>query len=170
MTTLRISGTEWRNPANLTQQRIEGAENTFIFQACPRRVGWRLSCTQDSEHSVFRVAVLSVVLTLAVGPNASLLCRTRCDQKAAAASGCHHEELTGSAIVAGDDGCDHVVLGVAVFLREDARRGVSAADAAHAIVVPRYQVAYSTIDGHPGHEPGREWSLEKRPLPTALRL
>jgi len=39
---------------------------------------------------VFRAAVLSIVLALAVGQNATLLCRVWCDLQAAAASGCHH--------------------------------------------------------------------------------
>ena len=125
--------------------------------------------TDRTEHHVFRAAVLSIVLTLAVGPNAALLCRTWCDQQVATASRCHHETSTTSPNVAGDDSCDSSVLSAA-FLREDVRRGVSPPDGDQAIPIPRYQVACSTIDARPGHEPGREWSLEKRPLSTALRI
>ena len=81
---------------------------------------------------MFRAAVLSIVLTLAVGPNASLLCGTWCDPQAVAARGCHDEDPVTPPSVAGDGSCDHVVLSVAAFLREDVRRGVSAPDAGQA--------------------------------------
>lgn len=123
-----------------------------------------------SEHHVFRAVVLSIVLTLAVGPNATLLCGTLCDPPAAAASACHDEDPATSPSVGGDDSCDHVVLNAAAFLREDVRRGVFAPDAGHAILVPCYQLAHSTTDARPGQEPGPEWSLDQRPVSTALRI
>lgn len=122
-----------------------------------------------SERHVVRAFVLSIVLTLAGGPNASLLCRTWCDPQAAAASGCRHEDPATSPSVAGDDSCDKVVLSAA-FLREDVRRGASAPDADDAVLVPRCQLAHSTTDARPRQEPGREWSLDHRPLSTALRI
>jgi hypothetical protein len=73
--------------------------------------------------------------------------------------------------MSGDDSChdcDNVGPGAVQFLREDVQR--SALDTVHAILTPRYQVRYSTIDARPGHEPRREWSLEKRTLPTILRI
>lgn len=118
---------------------------------------------------MFGVAALSIVLTLAVGPNATLLCRTWCDHKAAAVSGCHHETPGTSPSVAGDDTCKNV-LSAAAFLREDVRGGAPSHSAAQADLVPRYQLARLVSDARPGHEPGREWLLEKRPLPTVLRI
>ena len=119
---------------------------------------------------MFGAVVLSIVLTLAVGLNASLLCRAGCDPQAAVASGCHHDDSTTSPSLAGDNSCDNVVLGAAAFLREDVRRGVASQDADHAVLVPRYQLAHSTTDTRPNQETGREWSLEERPLSTALRI
>jgi hypothetical protein len=111
------------------------------------------------------------MLTLAVGrPNASLLCDTSCEQTAAAASGCHHQDPATSPTVAGDDCCDIVVPGVTAFLFDDVRRGVSFSDGDHANAVVRYQLARSATNARPSQEPGREWSLDKRPLPTALRV
>jgi hypothetical protein len=112
--------------------------------------------------------VFSIVLTLAVGQDATLLCRVWCNPQAAAASGCHHEESINPPTVAGDS-CDYV-LGVGAFIREEAGRTVAAPDVAHAIVVPRYQIAQLTADARPDWEPGREWWLAKRPLSTALRI
>ena len=119
---------------------------------------------------MFRAIVLSIALTLAVGPNAELLCNVLCHSETAAANECDHEESTNSPGVAGDNSCDRVVLSVGAFLREDVRRGVSAPDADYAIFVPRYQLAPSTTDTRPRHELGREWWLEQRPLATALRI
>ena len=119
---------------------------------------------------MFRAALLSVVLSLAVGPNAELLCKARCHPQAAASAECHHAESTNSAGMAGDNNCDHVVLSVGTFLREEFRPGRPSLNAGHAVVVPRYQLAHLTTDARPGQQAGREWSLEKRPLPTALRI
>ena len=123
-----------------------------------------------SEHYLFRAAVLSIVLTLAIGPNAELLCKAWCHPQANAANECRHEEPANSASVAGDNGCDHVGLNVGAFLREEIPPGGHSSGVAHAVVVPRYQLARLTTDARPAHEPGREWSLEKRPLSTALRI
>jgi hypothetical protein len=112
------------------------------------------------------------VLTLAAGPNASLLCRTWCDPQVAAASLCHHEDQATSPSVAGDDCCpnrDNGVLSAAEFFPKDMRRGVSPDDV-QAIPVLRHELAHSPTDASRGDEPGREWSLEKSPLPTVLRI
>ena len=122
------------------------------------------------EHHVSRAAVLSIVLTLAVGPNATVLCRTWCDRQSAAATGCHHEAATTSPNVASDDNCDDMGLSAAAFLREEVRRPVFAPDAAHAVLVPRYRLAQSTIDASRRHEPGRVWPFGQRPLPAVLRI
>jgi hypothetical protein len=121
-----------------------------------------------SEHPVLRVTLISIVLTLAVGPNATLLCRTWCDRPAAALGACHRDQAT-APIISGDDSCDTVVIS-ATLLREGERRGVPSPDGDHAIPVFRSDVARSATDARLGHEPGREWSLDRRPLPTILRI
>lgn len=118
---------------------------------------------------MFRADVLSIVLALAMGPNAQLLCGTWCDPQAAG-GGCHDEDPVTSPSVAGDDGCDHVVLSPAAFLREGVRRGVSAPGADHDLGVLRYQLALSTPAALPGNDTARTWPLGKRPLSTALRI
>ena len=115
---------------------------------------------------VFKAAALSIAVTLVVGPNASMLCRTWCDQQAVIASGCHHEKPTTSPGLAGDDCCRNMVLGTAGVVP----RAVSAPDVDHAIWTSRFQIAPSTRDPRPGQEPGREGSLERRPLSTVLRI
>ena len=122
----------------------------------------------QSEHPVLRATLISIVLTLAVGPNATLLCRTWCGPQAAASGGCHHDRAT-APIISGDDSCDTVLLS-ATLLREGERRGVPSLDGGHAIPVFLSEVARSATDARRGHEPGREWSLDRRPLATILRI
>ena len=119
---------------------------------------------------MFQAAVLSIVLTLAVGQNVALLCKTWCDAHAAASSECHHENPSTTPSVAGDEHCDNVMVAAAAVLREDVQCGVSSSDAKQAIPIPRYQLAQLTIDARSGLDSWREWLLEKRPVSTALRI
>ena len=119
---------------------------------------------------MFRAALLSIVLSLAVGQNVALVCRAWCNAHMADASGCHHEDSPTTASVAGDESCDNVAVAATAVLREDVRRDVSSPDTNHAIRVPRYQLALLTIDVHTAPDTWREWSLKKRPLSTALRI
>jgi hypothetical protein len=113
--------------------------------------------------------LVSIVVSLAVGQNVALLCRTWCDAVAATASECHHKNSSTTPSVAGDEDCGTVVLAATALLREDVRRDVSS-HTNQAIPVPRYQLAQLTIDARLGQKPWREWSLEQRPLSTALRI
>jgi hypothetical protein len=116
---------------------------------------------------MFRAVVFSIALTVAAGPSVALLCGTWCDRQATAASGSRHEEPATS--VAAGDSCDSMALSAAAFLREKGRRGVSAPEAGHAVLVPRYQLARSATEPNPHHKPGL-WSLEIPPLATVLRI
>ena len=119
---------------------------------------------------MFRAAVFSFMLTLTVGQNAALFCRAWCDPQVAA-SGCHHgSPASPTSVAVDDDGCDHEVPDVGAFLREEVRPGAFPPPADHAPLVRRFQIGGSPTDTRPGQEPGREWSLERRPLATALRI
>ena len=111
-------------------------------------------------------------MTLAAGQNAALLCSTVCDAHAQAASACHHQDPVPSTSLGAGDDCCKTVLGTSTttFLRKDVRLGVSRADSVYAIPAVNSLPAQSTIDARLGQSPGRDWLLEKRPLPTALRL
>ena len=124
------------------------------------------------EYHVFRAAFLTIVLTLVVGPDASLLCRVWCDQHPPAAKECHHRDSgRTSPTVANSTTCDNVAGEAFVFLREDAPRTASAPIGDHAIeILPLYRLAASTIDSPLDYEPEYEWAQEKRPLVTTLRL
>ena len=128
-----------------------------------------LRVEHQESSPMFRAVVFSIALTVAAGPSATLLCGTWCDRPAAAATGCRHEDPATSPTVAAGGSCDSMALSSVAFLREEARRGKSASEAAHAVLVRRYQLAHSTTKPSPHHQPGL-WSLEIPPLPTVLRI
>jgi hypothetical protein len=122
----------------------------------------------SGEYPVFRAALFSIVLTLAVGQNASLLCRVWCPDTTSAA--CPHQDSTTSPSVSAHDNC-RTDLGAAVaFVREDPRRTAAAPDAQNALAVPRFLLALSHADLGSGFESGRRRLFEERPLVIALRI
>ena len=119
---------------------------------------------------MFRTVLLSIVFSLVAGQDLALLCRTWCDGHTVGESECHHKNSFHRPSVAGSENCDNVVVASTAVLRDDVRRDVSSRNGNQAIPVPRYQLAQLTIGAGPGQEPWREWSLEKRPLSTTLRI
>jgi hypothetical protein len=120
------------------------------------------------EHHVFRVAVFSIVLTLAVGQNASLLCELWCHD--AASAGCPHQDATTSARVNARDTCRSDMAPAVSFVREDARRTADAPNAQNAGIVSRFRLALSSTHVRPGFESWRRVLLQERPLVIALRI
>ena len=118
---------------------------------------------------MFRVALLSIVFLLAVGQNDALLCRTWCDPGVTAAIECHHKNSSTTPSVAYKH-CDSVGMAATAVLRGDERREVSFQNAHQSVPVLRHQLAHSTVGPRPGYQAGRDSSLEKRPLSTALRI
>ena len=124
-----------------------------------------------NEHHVFRAAVLSIVLTLVIGPNTAPLCWAWCDPMPAAETGCdHHAAVATSTSVVSDGTCDMVVFSAAGFLREEPRRDLFDQNAQHAILIPCDQLAYGTIAAQPGPNPGFQQSPGQRTPPAVLRL
>jgi hypothetical protein len=119
---------------------------------------------------VFRAAVLSIVLTLVVGPNASLLCAVWCHPEAATVAHCEHQNPSGSPSVAEKDSCPDIAAGATAFVREDVRRGVSASDGQHAVVVPPFRFVPPPNPSELGRELRQHAPLEARPLVFALRI
>jgi len=125
---------------------------------------------QAGEHHVFRAALFSIVLTMAVGQDAALLCKAWCYQPEASAVGCRHQDATTSPTVSADDNCRSLAVDAIAFVREDARRGAAAPDTQNALVIPRFRFAPALPDSRSGYESGPQLQLEARPLVTALRI
>ena len=118
---------------------------------------------------MFRAAVLSIVLTLAAGQDAALLCGVWCHSGEGMAGACEHQtEATAPSIVANDD-CD-VSGNPVVFVREDGRRSVSAPDVAGAVAVARFAFTPPVAGTLSAYEPNSRLLLERRPLVLALRI
>jgi hypothetical protein len=118
---------------------------------------------------VFRAVLFSIVLTLAIGQNAGLLCKVSCYAHDAAPAGCPHQHLTTSASVRGVHDCDNHAVGAIGVVREDALRADSAPDAQNAIVVPRFLFSPPLTASRPGYETAQVLRQE-RPLLIALRI
>lgn len=131
---------------------------------------WRGSCPQVNERSVSRATVLTIVLSLVAGPNASVLCKAWCDPAAAAAAKCHHEHGGLSATLTGTDDCSRAVPSTAVVVKEAARGDPPSSDPQQAVMVSRHHRAISSSEAHLGDNPRWTWSLAPRPLVTALRI
>lgn len=117
---------------------------------------------------MFRTALFSIVLTLAVGQNARLFCEAWCHDGISAE--CPHEDATTSPSVSSEDNCRGADVGALAFVREDARRAAAAPDAQNALVVPRFLFAPSPSDLRSGSDLCWRLRLEERPLIFALRI
>ena len=115
---------------------------------------------------MFRAAIYSIVLSLALGQNAPLLCKVRCHD--ATPAHCPHESAASSRVSA-DERCDDTIAGVVALVREDGRRAGPAPGAQHAVTAPPFALALARAARPSGIEPGRRL-LEERPLVFALRL
>lgn len=116
---------------------------------------------------MFRVALLSIVLMLAVGQTAGLSCKVWCDN--AARAGCSHQDSTTSVAVSVDGSCDCVAVGSVVFVREESRR--TAVDSyAPSVPVHQFRLATPSSRLRSGFEVRRRLPYEARPLVIALRI
>ena len=129
----------------------------------------RLLPLNVASINVFRAALLSIVLTLAVGQDAALLCSVWCHSGEGMAGACERQtETTSSGIIANDD-C--TVSGNAIVaVREDARRSVSAPTVHSGALVPQFALTPLASCRHSGYEAAGRRLLELRPLVLALRI
>ena len=130
-----IFGTAWakfRRPVSYRERRSQkpGDFEPFLRARLARLLPLRMV-----SLNVFRAAVLSIVLTLAVGPNASLLCAVWCHPDAAAGP-CEHPDATSRSSATSEHSCPAIGGGSTAFVREDVRRGVSTPQTKYPVVVP----------------------------------
>ena len=120
---------------------------------------------------MFRSLVLSIVLTLAVAPDAALLCTTWCVSQVPAASACHEGQApAASHVIRGNATCGNCArLGAVPFLQEHVRDASSLAGV-HAVLAPRYPFVPSNAAARPLPQPRCQWPLEGRALPAILRV
>lgn len=117
---------------------------------------------------VFRAALFSIVLTLAIGQSAGLLCTFWCHD--ATPAGCPHYESTTSPSMRAAELCTNVTVAAVAFVGEDGRRTTPAPDGQNTFEVLRFRFFGPPSDPRHGYEPGRRLLLEERPLAIALRI
>ena len=130
--------------------------------------GSRLASARVSID-VFRAAVLSIVLTLAAGPNATLLCAVLCHPEATAGP-CEHRDPTGIPSITSNGSCPDIATAQTAFVREDVRRTVSSSGGQAAAVVQPFQYLPPPKSSMFVRETGQHPPLEARPLILALRI
>ena len=92
--------------------------------------------------------MLSIVLAFATGPSLSVLCRAWCDQAAAPASGCHHQDDTAFTRVVANHSCPEQALSQAIT-QENVGRRISPDSGDWTAVVPRFQMTLAAFDVRP---------------------
>jgi hypothetical protein len=143
------------------------AENVNIFWDPPPCLAGAVLAFSDREYHVFRAALFSIVLTLAMGQSAGLLCEVWCHDGPSAH--CAHQDSTASPSVSADDNCRSAIIEAAAFVREDTRRTAAAPDQ-HAVIVSRFRLAPLPTDLRHRFELGQRRPLEERPLVLTLRI
>jgi len=121
-------------------------------------------------ESAFRLTAVAVVLALALGPMADLLCRAVCDLHAAGRSGCHHDEKNVKVLAAGAGEC-HSPLLVRGDLPPGATRRSPAPDDAGQALPPASLSVSGRIAPPELDSTASPWRLlDRRPLTTTLRI
>ncbi len=163
-----IFGTDRRNSRRSScPAASKPSKGQSFLRSTPVLAGAALALMGD-EYPVFRAALFSIVLSLVLGQDASLLCQVWCPDSASAA--CPHQDSATSPSVSAHDNCRRDAGGAVAFVREDPRRTTAAPDAQNALAVPRFLLAVSHTDLRPGFESGQRRPLEERPLVLTLRI
>ena len=134
----------------------------FIGIACEPSLAWLL-LRSTPAITMLRCAVLAIVLTLGIGPNASILCRAWCagDNLPQAC----HPTLASPAVVAGDC-CDSRVTSLTAVRSGESRQDVAAPNQESGVA--QHLAAVAAIDVRLRHRPEPRRSNES--LVTVLRI
>ena len=117
---------------------------------------------------MIRLALLSIVLTLASGPSV-LLCKAWCEPQQAPVVACHDTGATCLKTTGGDH-CNDLAVNNVGFVPEDVRARVSTSAVHSAIVSHHFQFAPPCTDAGADNAPGQGQFLNRRPSVTTLRI
>ncbi|HET7218611.1 MAG TPA: hypothetical protein VFJ02_11215 [Vicinamibacterales bacterium] len=140
----------------------------IAFFACLQMA--RLLPSNAPSIDVSRLAVLSIVVTLAVGQNSALLCRIWCHPHASTTLACEHPDTDAAARVTGTDLCTEIAAGTTAVVREDGRAGGSSPVTQHTGFVPAQSSVSPASYARAHWDPNVHHRLEGQPLPTVLRI
>ena len=131
------------------------------------QAGARLAPTSVNVP-MFRAAVLSIVLTLTVGPNATLLCAVWCHPDEAKTSACQHRGATTSRSLTGEDSCRTVDARPAALVRDEGKPGQRTSQPA--APVPRFASASPRANATWSFRPKTALAVVSPPLLVVLRI
>jgi hypothetical protein len=117
---------------------------------------------------MFRAALLSLVLTLAAGPNVALLCGVWCHPSERMAGACEHQTQAARPGIDANDDC--AINSNPVVIAQDGRLGASAPDVAGVVVVARFAFTPPAAGVLSAYEPNGRLLLQLRPLILARRI
>jgi hypothetical protein len=117
---------------------------------------------------VFRAALVSIVLALTLGPNATLLCRVWCQPQERANSTCEHHPSSAPSVT-GNESCTPIE-GITPFVRESGRGGSSASDGQPSVVIAPFHPSLSLSAPAPANAHSHALPQDVRPLVVALRI
>lgn len=117
---------------------------------------------------MLRAVVLSIVLTLAIGPNAALLCSVRCHPNEVDTSACQHRDPT-SRQVTGVDGCRVAPVSAAIFVR-DGKAGSPRGGTQQPILIAAYRFTPMASDASRTCDTHTSFAVGGPPPRIALRL
>lgn len=118
---------------------------------------------------MFRAALLSIVLTLAAGQDAALICAIWCHSGGGMAGACEHQTETASPGIGANNDCS-VSDSAIVFVREDAPRSTSAPTVHGGVLVPQFAFTPPASSRRSAYGAAGRWLLELRPLVLTLRI
>jgi len=107
-------------------------------------MAWRTACVRYCGTKVLRTAILSIVLTLGLGQNATSLCWIWCHPaEPVAGVGCQHHDQASSSRVTDNEVCKEAVAPI-TFVREDNRPEHFGPSLPTAVVVPAFAASSRT--------------------------
>ena len=160
-----------RNSAGQRERPIATSCRCGAFRgvAAPLRLASLLPQPNVSLN-VLRAAVPLIVLTIAAGPNAELLCGIWCHPVNGTALACLHQETTTPQATSSDD-CTEVRFRAIAFVREDVRRGARVPDDSFgADTIPPFAFAPSAESDRWSTTRAGGLVLEARPRSLPLRI
>lgn len=173
-----VCGTELRDfrhrPAKFRRTAMLG--DAWEQKACGNRVRFRrlrlarLLPSRTAEDLVFPAAVLSIVLVLAIGPNAAVLCAVWCHPAETKSAACQHQRATTSPLVSGEDSCRTVPAAATAFVREEAKRGWQSDGTMQSAPVPPFRFAPPPTDTNRAKNASTSPAVGSPPRLIALRI
>ena len=118
---------------------------------------------------MFRAVVLSIALTLAIGPSTTLLCSIWCHPQGAMTSTCPHQKATKLRRVNGQDSCRTAADAATAFVREEAK-SESLTGGQQAVVIRPFRFDPQTTYTGRTQDPCTSRGVQSPPLLIALRI